>query len=76
MRRTPFIWLFAVAVAVFFAGCDTSTGVLSAVRGRGVLLVGLTEDYKPMSFRNPAMGRYEGSDAALAEDLAHSLGVG
>ena len=75
MRRMPFVWLFAVAVAVLFAGCGTPTGVLSAVRGRGVLRVGSTGDYKPMSFRNPATGRYEGFDAALAEDLARSLGV-
>ena len=75
MRRTPFVWLFAVAVAVVFAGCGTPTGVLSAVRERGVLRVGSTGDYKPMSFRNPATGKYEGFDAALAEDLARSLGV-
>ena len=75
MRRTPFVWLFAVAVAMLFAGCGTPTGVLATVRERGVLRVGSTGDYKPMSFRNPATGKYEGFDAALAEDLALSLGV-
>ena len=75
MRRMPFVWLFAVAVAMLFAGCGTPTGVLATVRERGVLRVGSTGDYKPMSFRNPATGKYEGFDAALAEDLARSLGV-
>ena len=76
MRRTPYVWLLAVAVAVLFAGCGTTRlDALSSVRGRGILRVGSTGDYKPMSFRNPATGRYEGFDAALAEDLARSLGV-
>ena len=64
-----------LALLLLFSGCGTPTGVLSAVRERGVLRVGTTGDYKPMSFRNPATGGYEGFDAVLAEDLARSLGV-
>ncbi|MBO7089878.1 MAG: transporter substrate-binding domain-containing protein, partial [Lentisphaeria bacterium] len=64
------------AVAVLLAGCGTARpDALSPVRRRGVLRVGATGDYKPMSFREPATGKYWGFDAALAEDLAHSLGV-
>ncbi len=59
------------------AGCRTvpADDALAAVRARGVLRVGPTGDYRPMSFRNHATGKYWGFDAALAEDLARSLGV-
>ena len=46
-----------------------------AVRRRGVLRVGTTGDYRPMSYLDPETGTYTGFDAALAEDLAESLGV-
>ena len=70
------IRFFFVAVAVLLAGCGTARpDALSSVRERGVLRIGATGDYKPMSFRESATGKYWGFDAALAEDLAHSLGV-
>jgi len=73
-------WLFLrpviAAAALLLAGCGTpSPNALAAVRERGVLRVGATGDYKPMSFREPATGQYRGFDAALAEDLARDLGV-
>jgi cyclohexadienyl dehydratase len=58
-----------------FASCATSQDSLSAIRSRGVLLVGATGDYRPMSYLEPETGEYVGFDAALAEDLASSLGV-
>lgn len=57
------------------SGCGTADDSLQAVLERGVLKVGATGDYRPMSFRDPATGKYEGFDAALAEDLARGLGV-
>ena len=45
------------------------------IRSRGVLRVGTTGDYRPMSFRDPETGTYWGFDAELAEDLADALGV-
>jgi len=76
VNRKLFVWILS-AVAVVLAGCGTMAppDALSSVRERGVLRVGATGDYKPMSFRDPATGKYEGFDAALAEDLARSLGV-
>ena len=58
-----------------FASCAVPRDSLSAVRSRGVLLVGATGDYRPMSYLEPETGKYVGFDAALAEDLASSLGV-
>ena len=76
MSKRFLIRLFFAAVAVLLAGCGTvQPDAISSVRERGVLLVGATGDYKPMSFREPATGKYWGFDAALAEDLASSLGV-
>lgn len=76
MNKKPFMWLFFAVVVMLFTGCGTAQrDVLSSVRERGVLRIGSTGDYKPMSFRDSATGIYEGFDAALAEDLARSLGV-
>ena len=61
------------------AGCrvpEQEGDALQAVLARGVLRVGTTGDYCPMSYRNPKTNAYEGFDVALAEDLAASLGVG
>ena len=45
------------------------------IKERGVLKVGTTGDYQPMSYLDPKTGRYVGFDVELAEDLADSLGV-
>ena len=71
------LWLFAIVFLL--TGCRSSRPgdrSLQAVKTRGVLLVGTTGDYCPMSYLNPRTHAYEGFDAALAEDLAASLGVG
>ena len=74
MKRRFFIWL--CAVAALLSGCAAPhPDALTAVRARGVLRVGATGDYKPMSFREPATGKYWGFDAELAEALARDLGV-
>ncbi len=48
---------------------------LMEIRERGILRVGATGDYQPMSWLDPANGQYEGFDAELAADLAKALGV-
>ena len=58
-----------------FVSCAPSRDSLSAVRARGVLLVGATGDYRPMSYLEPETDKYVGFDAALAGDLASTLGV-
>ncbi|MBR2962960.1 MAG: transporter substrate-binding domain-containing protein [Lentisphaeria bacterium] len=66
---------FCLLVILVFASCVSTQDSLSAVRSRGVLLVGATGDYRPMSYLEPETGRYVGFDAALAGDLSESLGV-
>ena len=65
----------ALLVLLLLSGCGTPTDALRTVRERGVLRVGTTGDYKPMSFREPATGQYRGFDAALVETLAKRIGV-
>ena len=48
---------------------------LETILSRGVLRVGTTGDYQPMSYLDADTGLYVGFDAALAEDLAEALGV-
>ena len=76
MKSRLFLRPLLAAALLLLAGCGTpSQDALAAVRARGVLRVGATGDYKPMSFRDPATGQYWGFDAALAEELARDLGV-
>lgn len=49
--------------------------LLQKILKRGVLRAGTTGDYRPLSFPDPAAGRYAGFDAELAKDLADDLGV-
>jgi len=62
-------------ILLVVGSCATAPDSLSAVRSRGILLVGATGDYRPMSYLEPGTGEYVGFDAALAEDLAAELGV-
>ena len=54
---------------------SAEAGKIEDVQARGVLLVGSTGDYKPMSYLNKETGKYEGFDVEVAELLAQSLGV-
>jgi len=64
-------------LVLFAAGCGAHRSAVSPeeVRARGVLRVGSTGDYRPMSFRDSVTKKYQGFDAALAEELAKTLGV-
>ena len=45
------------------------------IRARGVLLVGTTGDYRPITYLDAGSGEYWGFDIELAKDLAEALGV-
>lgn len=48
---------------------------IGKIKDHGVLKVGTTLDYKPMSFIDPETGRYVGYDVELVKDLAAALDV-
>lgn len=50
-------------------------GCLEDISARGVIRIGTTGDYIPMSYLNPQTGEYEGIDAELSQLIADSLGV-
>ncbi len=70
-----------IALILLLCACGLGTaetegpGALEEILARGVLRVGATGDYRPMSWLDPETGTYEGFDADLAEDLAAALGV-
>ncbi len=74
-----FVAFSLFVILVLLAGCrgpqTAGEDALREVKARGVLRVGTTGDYCPMSYLNPRTHEYEGFDTALAEDLAASLGV-
>lgn len=79
-RRASVLLVLAVAVfCMILTGCQArktdDKSVLDEITERGVLKVGASGDYQPMSYRVPDTGEYVGFDAALAEDLANALGV-
>ena len=82
-KNSSILIILLLAVMVLCAGCRTlekshdvtEVAALDSIRERGILKVGTAGDYQPMSYLDPATGRYVGFDAELAEDLAASLGV-
>ena len=72
------VGLWLLAVVFLLTGCRSAQpgdDSLQMVKARGVLRVGTTGDYCPMSYLNPRTHAYEGFDTALTEDLAANLGV-
>ena len=90
IRRTAAVLALAVMVIFLLlaVGCQAADNgrsssaasaqaqaKLAEIQERGVLKVGTTGDYQPMSYLDPETGRYVGFDVELAEDLAAELGV-
>ena len=76
LRRTAALFLvLLLASGPLAVSAGAEENALNRVLSRGVLLVGATGDYRPISYLEPDTGVYWGFDAALAEDLADALGV-
>lgn len=48
---------------------------LNKILGTGVLKIGSTGDYKPLTFKDPVSGKFSGFDIDQAKSLAAALGV-
>jgi cyclohexadienyl dehydratase len=74
---------FTTAVVVFLlvaglaisAPAQTSKSRLHKILSTGVLRVGTTGDFNPMSMRDPATNTYTGYDIDVARELAKDMGV-
>ncbi|MFK7751308.1 MAG: transporter substrate-binding domain-containing protein [Sedimentitalea sp.] len=67
-----------VAGAILSVGLATSAlaqSALNEILDDGVLKVGTTGDWNPMTVRNPATNSYEGFDIDVMTELAKDLGV-
>lgn len=69
-----FLFAFAFVFVVFYSH-SANAGRLEDIEKRGSIRIGTTGDYIPMSYLNPATGKYEGIDAELSKIIADSLGV-
>jgi len=70
----------ALGAALAFTGWSPAAAqqqksILNKVLDAGVVRVGTTGDFKPMSWRNPATNKFEGHQIDMAERLAQDLGV-
>ena len=67
--------------ATSLAACSDRTDTAAArptvehIEQRGVLIVGTTGDYRPLTFCEPATGEYWGFGIELAEAIAARMGV-
>ena len=82
IRRIKYIAGVIVIICMMvslFAGLasaeEMQAGSLERIREEGLLRVGTTGDYQPMSFLDPETNEYVGFDVSIVEDLAESLGV-
>jgi len=65
----------AAAIGVALAGAAQAQSALSEILESGVLKVGTTGDWNPMSVRDPATNSYKGFDIDIMTELAKDLGV-
>lgn len=69
------LWVLMAAALAIFSLNLAEAGHLEDIAARGVIRIGTTGDYIPMSYLNPQTGEYEGIDAELSGIIADSLGV-
>lgn len=84
-NRRVFVILMLAAVTLcmlLLAGCQkkeepasSEANKLEEIMDQGVLKVGTTGDYQPMSYLDPDTGEYVGYDNELTKDLAGEMGV-
>lgn len=73
--KTIFKTIAAAAIGMTLAGAAQAQSALSEILEGGVLKVGTTGDWNPMSVRDPATNSYKGFDIDIMTELANDLGV-
>ena len=63
------------AVGLALSGAAQAQSALNEILDSGVLKVGTTGDWNPMSVRDPATNSYKGFDIDIMNELATDLGV-
>lgn len=75
MRLLKSLGLAAAFAASFLAAPASAQSALQEILSGGVLKVGTTGDWNPMSVRDPATNSYVGYDIDVMTELATDLGV-
>lgn len=78
MRNWVIASTFGAALTLFGIGpadAQQQKSALNKVLDAGVVRIGTTGDFKPMSWRNPETNKFEGHQIDLAERLGKDLGV-
>ena len=80
MRRSFLFLLSGLILCAAAVGCgsrnnESGTPVIDKIRERGVLLVGTTGDYRPLSYKEPETGAYWGFGIEMAGEIAKDLDV-
>ena len=65
----------AAAIGLTLAGAASAQSALNEILDSGVLKVGTTGDWNPMTVRDPASNSYKGFDIDIMTELAADLGV-
>lgn len=65
----------AAVVGLALSGAAQAQSALNEILDTGVLKVGTTGDWNPMSLRDPATNSYKGFDIDIMTELAKDLGV-
>ena len=65
----------AAAVTLALAGAAEAQSALNEILDSGVMKVGTTGDWNPMTLRDPATNSYKGFDIDVMNELASDLGV-
>ncbi|MEP5762067.1 MAG: transporter substrate-binding domain-containing protein [Litoreibacter sp.] len=63
------------AVAVALTGTAMAQSALNEILNDGVMKVGTTGDWNPMTLKDPATNSYKGFDVDVMNELANDLGV-
>ncbi len=69
-----FLFVCLIILSLFIINYEPDNSI-KIIKDRGVLLIGTTGDYRPMSYYNKDKNTYEGFDIDLAQDLAKALNV-
>lgn len=77
-KRFTFFPVITLVFLMILSACSNhmdTQSPLETIKADGVLRVGMTGDYQPMSYLDPESDSYVGFDVELVEDLADALGV-
>ncbi len=75
MKTIKILAMAATFAVSLLAGQATAQSALNEILSTGVLKVGTTGDWNPMSVRDPASNSYKGYDIDVMTQLAADLGV-